>query len=96
MTLLTTYLVIWMYKIIFDKEASKYIRKLDASTRLRIRDALLELADNPYSDSNVKRLKGQSGLFRKRVGDYRIIFCITDQGVIMILKIASRGEVYKK
>ncbi|NHN33637.1 type II toxin-antitoxin system RelE/ParE family toxin [Paenibacillus sp. S3N08] len=65
--------------------------------RRRIRDALLELAENPFQSPEVKRLKGRKGQYRKRVGDYRIIYEIVDkQLIILVLKISIRGNVYKE
>lgn len=85
-----------MYKLIFDKKVGKFLKNQDPDTRLRIRDALLELAENPYSATNVKRLAGRGRQFRKRVGDYRIIYEIVDQQlVILVLKISSRENSYK-
>jgi len=46
-----------MYKIIFDKEVEKFLKKQDTTMRRRIRDSLLELAENPYQSSHVKKLK---------------------------------------
>jgi mRNA interferase RelE/StbE len=86
-----------MYRLIFDKEVEKYLKKQDKVLRRRIRDALLELAESPFRASEVKRLKGRQGQFRKRVGDYRIIYEIVDkQLIILVLKISSRGNVYKE
>jgi mRNA-degrading endonuclease RelE of RelBE toxin-antitoxin system len=39
-------------------------------------DALMALAENPFADASVKRLKGYSSTFRKRVDDLRIIFAV--------------------
>ncbi|MHA6251755.1 type II toxin-antitoxin system RelE family toxin [Oceanobacillus sp. CAU 1775] len=49
------------------------------------------------ADSSVKRMKGYNSTFRKRVGDFRIIFEV-DQGqlIVLVLKIGSRGDIYKK
>jgi len=86
-----------MYKLIFDKQVEKYLRKQDKAVRLRIRNALLELAENPYRATQVKRLAGRDRQFRKRVGEYRIIYEIVDQQlVILILKIANRGNAYQE
>lgn len=85
-----------MYKLIFDKEVEKFLKKQDVTVRRRIRDALLELAENPYRAAHVKRLAGRERQFRKRVGDYRIIYEIIDQQlVILVLKVASRGSAYE-
>jgi mRNA interferase RelE/StbE len=42
---------------------------------------------------DVKKLQGETG-YRLRVGDYRVIFD-RDGNVLMIIKIDSRGQVYK-
>jgi mRNA interferase RelE/StbE len=85
-----------MYKLIVDKQVEKFIAKVDTSTRKRLLKALVDLAENPYVDNHVKRLKGKHDLFRKRVGDYRIIFKIVDDElIIMVLKIGNRGDIYK-
>jgi mRNA interferase RelE/StbE len=42
-------------------------------------------------------LKGYEDLYRLRVGDYRIIYTIKqDELVIAILKIGNRGDIYKE
>ncbi|MCI3922679.1 type II toxin-antitoxin system RelE/ParE family toxin [Paenibacillus sp. TRM 82003] len=85
-----------MYRLLFDKEAEKFLKRQDISVRKRIRDALLELAENPYRATHVKRLSGRERQFGKRVGDYRIIYEIVDQQmVILVLKVSTRGDVYK-
>lgn len=86
-----------MYKLIIDKKAEKYIKKLDNPTQKRLLNVMIELAENPFSDMSVARMKGYTNTFRKRVGSYRIIFEI-DQGnlVILVLKVGSRGDIYKK
>lgn len=85
-----------MFKVIFRKEVEKYIKKLDKPTRLRIRNAIFDLAENPYLDKNVKPLEGGESLFRKRVGDFRIVFLVeNEQLIIVIVNVSSRGDVYK-
>lgn len=86
-----------MYELRVDKKAAKYLKRLDKPNQKRLMDALTELAENPFVDTSVKRLKGYSSTFRKRVGAFRIIFEI-DQGhlIVLVLKIGSRGDIYKK
>lgn len=60
-------------------------------------NAFVELSENPYTASNIKKLQGLDHAYRKRVGDYRIIYSIEDTRLIVaVLKIDSRGDVYKK
>jgi mRNA interferase RelE/StbE len=61
-----------------------------------IREKLEMIAADPYADHpNAKKLQGREG-YRLRVGEWRVIYKIQrDQLMIMVLKVASRGEVYK-
>jgi mRNA interferase RelE/StbE len=44
----------------------------------------------------VKHLSGPDGLLRVRVGDYRIIYwVIDDRLVVLIIRIGHRREVYR-
>ena len=61
-----------------------------------IREKLEAIAANPYADyPNAKKLQGRDG-YRLRVGDWRVLNEIQDdKWVILVLKVASRGEVYR-
>ena len=61
-----------------------------------IREKLEMIAADPYPDHpNAKKLQGREG-YRLRVGDWRVIYTIqNEQLMIIVLKVASRGEVYK-
>lgn len=72
----------------YSKQAVKFLKKQDVSTRRRIVTAIEHL---PSGD--VKKLRGASG-FRLRVGDYRIIFDINGN-ILYIEKIDNRGQIYK-
>ncbi|WP_164669673.1 type II toxin-antitoxin system RelE family toxin [Virgibacillus doumboii] len=73
-----------MYELRIDKQAAKYLKKLDKPNRKRIMDALTELVENPFADTSVARMKGYTSTFRKRVGDFRIIFEV-NQGHLIVL-----------
>lgn len=74
----------------YAKQAVKIINNMDTRTKQRIKDAIEGL---PGGD--VKPLKGSKGSFRLRVGDWRILFSFPVDNVILIEKIAPRGDVYK-
>ncbi len=61
-----------------------------------VRQKLGTIAKDPYAKhTNAKKLQGRDG-YRLRVGDWRVIYEIqNDQLVILVLKVASRGEVYR-
>ena len=85
-----------MYKIIFTKEAAKSLNKLPRNVAKMIRDKVEAIASDPYAEHpNAKKLQGRDG-YRLRVGDWQVIYEIqNDQLVILVLKIAPRGEVYR-
>ncbi|MHC4552478.1 MAG: type II toxin-antitoxin system RelE family toxin [Planctomycetota bacterium] len=44
-----------------------------------------------------KRLKGKQALYRVRTGDYRIIYTLNDnQLLVLVVKIGNRRDVYQK
>jgi len=85
-----------VYKLIFKKEAAKSLNKLPRNVAKTIRQKLEAIAVNPYAENpNVKKLQGREG-YRLRVGDWRVIYeTQNDQLVILVLKVAPRGEVYR-
>ena len=70
----------------YAKRSVKAINGMDKPTKHRIRSAI---------DGDIKPLKGLSGSYRLRVGDWRIIFSYPEKDTVLIEKIAPRGEVYK-
>lgn len=74
---------------IYAKKAAKFIEKLDAPTKRRIKFAIENL---PNGDT--KDLIGKHPLKRLRVGKYRVIYQIKGD-MIYIYDINSRGDIYK-
>jgi len=83
-----------MYKIAFDKDAEKEFLKLNPKIQKLISSKILDLQSGNFS--NDKQLKGKhQGKFRKRAGDYRIIYLKEGNYlVISLIRIAHRKEVY--
>jgi mRNA interferase RelE/StbE len=78
----------------FTAEAVAQLEKLSSSIVGRIDRVVNRLGDWP-NISGVKRLKGRlKGSFRIRTGDYRIIFRLDGQRVV-IWRIANRRDVYE-
>ena len=83
------------YTIQIDKDAEKILRRQGRTTIERLVKAILVLADDPHP-ANSRKLEGYHDLYRLRVGDWRIIYqVINDQLLILVLEVGSRGEVYR-
>lgn len=88
-----------MFEIRFSKGAGKYLKKLDRTTKERIKKSLLELSENPYESNqlNIKKLAGYEDSYRLRVGKYRALYTIIkSEVVIFVFDLDSRGDIYKK
>ncbi len=85
-----------MYKIEYQQEAIKSLLKMPRNTARLIREKIEHLALSPYAaNNNVKRLEGVGG-YRLRVGDWRVLYeIIDDRLVIVVVKIRPRGDAYK-
>lgn len=83
------------YTIGIDRQALKYLSKLPANFRTQIKRKIDSLADNPRPHG-YKELKGAKGYFRVRSGDYRIIYKIADDVLLVtVLEVGDRREIYK-
>jgi len=86
------------YKIEFDPKARKNLKSLDNSVRKQIKKFLdkLEKVENPKAFG--KSLENNlSGLWRYRVGDYRIIAEIQDNRLIIyVVSVGHRSTIYKE
>ena len=83
------------YRIELKPSAAKSLDKLPADLQKRIVRALDVLADNPRP-SGVVKMAGDDDLWRLRVGDFRIVYEIHDDVLlVMVLRIGHRREVYR-
>ena len=83
-----------MYKVAFEKRAEKEFLKLDPSAQKLIASKILELQKGNFAGD--KALKGKHrGKYRKRAGDYRIIY-LRENNLLLItlIPIIQRREVY--
>ena len=82
-----------MKEIVYSRTAQRTLTRMPRNRAERIRDKIRAYADDPVSlANNVTSLKGQGGLVRLRVGDWRII--MRDGTVLHILNVAGRGSAY--
>jgi mRNA interferase RelE/StbE len=86
-----------MYQLKYRRRARNYLARLPIKIKSRIVDKLHEIKENPDDPNlDVDKIKGKSG-YRLRVGQYRIIYTrYSDELIIEVVKIRSRGDIYKR
>ncbi len=83
------------YAVIYKTSADKALRKLPTAVQVRIATATDELGDNPRPRGCIK-LKGEEDVWRIRVGDYRIVYTIEDDKlIVLVVRVAHRRDVYR-
>jgi mRNA interferase RelE/StbE len=82
----------------FDPRALKELEKLDRMAQRRIVNFLQDLVRRRTDPRDLgKAMTGdKAGLWRYRIGDYRLICLIDDEAELMlVLRIAHRKEAYR-
>ena len=83
------------YTVEFERSAKKELDRLDQQVRVRILRKIEALAGDPRP-AGVVRLSGRHDMWRIRVGDYRVVYEIRDdQLIVTIIRVAARGAVYR-
>jgi len=87
-----------MFEIELTAEAERQYRSLDDRMARRINRAIDALAENPLFGPNIIKLRGQySGLYRYRVGSYRIIYSVdVKERIVTIRSIIRRSRAYRR
>ncbi|MFD5458211.1 type II toxin-antitoxin system RelE family toxin [Streptomyces olivaceus] len=83
------------YAFRFTTAAQRQLRSITRPHAMRILTALTALGDDPYrQDADVKKLTGPSGLFRLRVGSYRVAYQINDgELVVLVVTVGDRRDL---
>ena len=81
------------YKIVYKSSVARDLKKIDTTEARRILDEIeKELIQSPDSHPV---LKGAfAGLRQFRVGDYRVVYAIMDEEVV-VLRIGHRKDIYR-
>lgn len=83
-----------MYKVTLAINLDKTCKKYPLKDKKAIFEALQSLEKNPRPNGALK-LSGREG-YRIRVGNYRIIYQIKDQElIVLVIDLDKRADVYK-
>lgn len=84
------------WRVTIERDVEKRLARLPRDVRERLATAIDRLEENPRHPG-VTQLTGYSNLYRVRVGDWRIIFTIRDeQLVVVVIEVDVRGSVYRQ
>lgn len=82
------------YRIEVRPAAARQLRRLDPQTARRVQGVIALLADDPRPPAS-RPLTGRPA-WRVRVGDYRVIYTIEDDRlVVVVITIGHRRDVYR-
>lgn len=83
------------YRVEFTTAAAKELRKLDAGIRRRILAGIAGLEGDPRP-AGCKKLVGEDNAWRIRIGDYRVLYDVQDDVlVVTVVRVAHRRHVYQ-
>ena len=85
-----------MYEIGFTRKAAGFIRYLPKGQREKVRKILEVMKNNPFSHP-YRKIRGETNLYRIRLGKYRMLYEINEeQKRVIILKVDKRSRVYDR
>jgi len=84
------------HRLLFKPSAERSFLALPKDVQRRLDARLLALQNTPRPPG-IKALAGATGVYRLRVGDYRILYEVHDERVlVLLLAMGQRREVYRK
>ncbi len=82
------------YSVRIEPRVWKKLMALRADLQEKILSAIENLENAPRP-SGCKKLKDQGGLYRIRVGDYRVLYTVEDEIlVVLVVDVGDRKEIY--
>jgi mRNA interferase RelE/StbE len=82
-----------MYNLVYTNRAAKDIKKLPPDIKKRIGKTLLRYQQDPLAYSEMLT-EARIGTFRFRIGDYRAIFDLEGNDIV-ILRVGHRRDIYR-
>ena len=85
------------YAFRWRERAVRQLRAIPQPAALTILRALTPLGDDPRrQDADIEKMAGYADRYRLRVGDYRVIYEIADeQLIILVVGVGHRREAYR-
>jgi mRNA interferase RelE/StbE len=82
------------YELVYTRRAERDIEKLEPNVKDRIGKALLRYSEEPLKFAE-KLSDPILGEYRFRIGDYRVIFDLQGNEIVL-LRVGHRREIYRR
>ena len=86
-----------MYEVVIHKKVSKELKQVP-EIHLRNFSALINVLKTnpvPWRNFDIKKIKGAKGIYRVRIGDYRVVYFVDKENqTIHVLRFERREKVY--
>ena len=82
------------YQLVYTHRAFKDIRRLEKNVKRRIGKSLERYREKPLKYAS-QLIDSKFGMYRFRIGDYRVIFDIEDEKII-VLRVGHRKNIYRQ
>jgi len=82
------------FNLVYTRRALRDVGALESSVRSRIGKTLLRFREDPLKHAE-KITDSKLGSYRFRIGDYRVIFDLEGDDVV-ILRIGHRRDIYRR
>lgn len=84
-----------IYKIEWKKSAIKELKKINKKEIPKILNQIEKLAENPFP-ANYKKFLGTEHVYRIRIGNYRVLYSLYENELIIeVIKVVDRKNIYK-
>jgi mRNA interferase RelE/StbE len=85
-----------LYQLIIKEKAIKQLSRIPAKFAAKIDELIQQLASEPRP-AGCKKLQGYENVYRVRYSDYRVLYIINDNNLIIeVIQIGNRRDVYDK
>jgi len=84
-----------MAELQYSKQAAKYLRRMQKTHALKLRQALQAIAVGSNRGLNIKWMDSL-GAYRLKQGNYRAMYAFRNDGqLVVVAKVGTRGDFYK-
>ncbi len=84
-----------MYRVELARRAERDLEALPKPVQRRLAEAIDALSDEPRPQG-VRKLSSADELYRIRVGDYRVVYKISEEAlVVLVIRIGHRRDIYR-